>query len=82
MYTILTFSCIKYEFYVKMLKFKHIFNHRKERVNSIKEKLSIIKYYYIRFKRYKNTCNCVKKIIFKNEFNKKKFNCIEKIKFK
>ena len=65
-----------------MLKFKQIQYEKFKKVQVVIIKLSITKYYYIRFKRYKNTCNHVKKITFKNEFNKKKFNCIEKIKFK
>ena len=65
-----------------MLKFKQIQYEKFKKVQVVTIKLSIIKYYYIRFKRYKNTCSYVKKITFKNEFNKKKFNCIEKIKFK
>lgn len=65
-----------------MLKFKQIQYEKFKKVQVVIIKLSITKYYYIRFKRYKNTRNHVKKITFKNEFNKKKFNCIEKIKFK
>lgn len=65
-----------------MLKFKQIQYEKFKKVQSVIIKLSITKYYYIRFKRYKNTYNNVKKITLKNEFNKKKFNCIEKIKFK
>ena len=45
-----------------MLKFKQIQYEKLKKVQVVTIKLSIIKYYYIRFKRYKNTCNYVKKI--------------------
>ena len=45
-----------------MLKFKQIQYEKFKKVQVVTIKLSIIKYYYIRFKRYKNTCNYVKKI--------------------
>ena len=48
-----------------MLKFKQIQYEKFKKVQLVTIKLSIIKYYYIRFKRYKNTCNYVKKITLK-----------------